>query len=179
MASTNYHSICTDRLLLRSFKPTDLECVFEGLSHPDVIKFYGVQYDSLAATQAQMDWFAALEKDKTGQWWAICSPDDAAFYGACGYNNWSHQHQKAEIGFWLLPQHQGKGIIGEALPLIIDYAFKIMGLHRIEAMVETPNHASKKVLLRAGFVQEGTLLDCEIKNGQFISLYVFAKLNKV
>jgi ribosomal-protein-alanine N-acetyltransferase len=175
MATLN-NTIATERLLLRSFRQTDLENVFYGLSHPDVIQFYGVHYNSLSATQAQMDWFAALEKDKTGQWWAICSADDAVFYGACGFNGWSHQHQKAEIGFWLLPEHQGKGIMNEAMPIICHYAFKTMGLHRIEAMVETPNTASKKVLEKAGFMLEGTLKDCEVKNGQFISLDVWAKL---
>ena len=169
-------TISTQHLLLRPFRQADIDNVFYGLSHPDVIRYYGVHYDSLAATQAQMDWFNELTATKTGQWWAICSADDAVFYGAIGFNNWSRAHQKAEMGFWLLPQYWGKGIIGEAITAACHFAVEHMQLHRIEALVETPNEASKKVLQKAGFQLEGTMQDCEVKNGQFISLAVFAKI---
>jgi len=175
MMSTSI-AISTQNLLLRLFQEADIEKVFYGLSHPDVIRYYGVQYDSLSATQAQMDWFNELTVTQTGQWWAICSADDAVFYGAIGFNNWSQAHQKAEIGFWLLPEYWGKGIISEAITAACTFAVEHMQLHRIEALVETPNEASKKVLTAAGFVYEGTMIDCEIKHGQFISLAIFAKI---
>ena len=53
--------IQTPRLLLRPFVDSDLENVFKGLSHPAVIKHYGISFNSLEATQEQMDWFANLE----------------------------------------------------------------------------------------------------------------------
>ena len=65
--------IKTKRLLLRPFHDGDLENVFKGLSHPDIIPYYGVRYDSLDATKAQMEFFSDLEKNGTGMWWAICS----------------------------------------------------------------------------------------------------------
>lgn len=43
--------IKTDRLLLRQFVESDLENVFNGLSHPDIIKYYGVSYLTLEATK--------------------------------------------------------------------------------------------------------------------------------
>ena len=85
----------TERLLFRQFTDADLEHVFRGLSHPDVIKYYGVNYDSLEATKAQMKFFADLEKEGTGIWWAVCSPDNATFYGAGGLDSFHHQHRKA------------------------------------------------------------------------------------
>lgn len=166
----------TQRLLLRSFGPADLENVFAGLSHPEVILHYGVSFATLEATQEQMDWYASIEREGTGLWRAICTKEDGAFLGAIGLNNIVQQHRRGEIGFWLMPEHQGKGYISEALPVIIEHGFSALGLHRITAEVETDNAASAKVLVKGGFVHEGTLRECEWKDGRVISLDVFAKL---
>lgn len=169
--------INTDRLLLRKFTDNDLENVFIGLSHPDVIKHYGVRFDSLEATKEQMTWFAHLESTGTGIWWAVCSPDNQTFYGAGGLNNLAKDHKKAEIGFWLLPSFWGQGIMTEILPLICKYGFDSLGLHRIEGFVENDNQNCKRAMAKLDFEHEGTMKDCEIKNGKFISLDIYAKLN--
>jgi [ribosomal protein S5]-alanine N-acetyltransferase len=167
----------TQRLLLRRFINDDLENVFKGLSHPDVIPYYGVSYSSLEETKEQIKWFAEIEQNKTGQWFAICSADNKIFYGGCGLNSINAQHRKGEIGYWLLPEFWGKGIITEALPLVIEYGFTALQLHRIEAVIETANENSKKIMNKLGFAYEGTMKECEIKNGRFISLDMYAKLN--
>jgi len=169
----------TSRILLRQFEESDLDNVFLGLSHPDVIKYYGVQYGSLEATKKQLSWFAELERNGTGIWWAVCSPDNKTFFGAGGLNGLSKEHQKAEIGFWILPAFWGKGIMKEVFPIIVDYGFNTLGLHRIEGLVETENINCKKAIDKLDFVHEGTMKECEIKNGKWISLDIYAKLRKV
>ena len=88
---TVFPIIKTDRLLLRQFVESDIENVFKGLSHPDIIKYYGVSYQTLEATKAQMKFFADLEKNETGIWWAVCSLDNNIFYGAGGLNSLSKE----------------------------------------------------------------------------------------
>ena len=173
---TKFPLLETERFYLRQFRDSDIENVFKGLSHRDIIKYYGVNFTTLEATKEQMAWFAALEKNETGIWWAVCSTADDIFLGAVGLNDWSKEHKKAEIGFWLLLENWGQGIMTEAIPLVLDYAFNQMGLHRIEGYVESENNNSKKVLTKFGFKLEGTMKDCEIKNGKFISLDIYAKL---
>lgn len=46
-----FPALTTERLILRQFREDDIEEVYRGLSHQEVIKYYGVQYDSLSATQ--------------------------------------------------------------------------------------------------------------------------------
>ena len=41
-----------------------------------------------------MQFFAGLEKNETGTWWAVCSPDNKTFYGAGGLNNVSKAHME-------------------------------------------------------------------------------------
>lgn len=56
----------TEHLLLQEIKPEDQSFIFEGLSYPEVIPFYGVRYDSLEATDAQMKWYEQLVNVGTG-----------------------------------------------------------------------------------------------------------------
>ncbi|MDN3587736.1 GNAT family N-acetyltransferase [Pedobacter aquatilis] len=174
-----FPELLTSRLRLRQFEDFDLENVYQGLSNPDVIKHYGVHYHSLAETQDQLNWFKALQDDGTGLWWAICNKADEEFIGAVGFNNFNKSHKKIEIGFWLLPKYWKRGIINESATLICNYAFYSLHVNRIEAFVESENENSKKALLKLAFEYEGTMKNCEIKNGKTISLSIFAKLTPV
>ena len=174
--TTEFPIIKTERLLLRQFVDSDIENVFKGLSHPDIIKYYGVSFETLESTKEQMTFFADLEKNETGIWWAVCSADNKTFYGAGGLNSLSKEHKKAEIGFWLISEFWGDGIMKEAMPLICNYGFNSLGLHRIEGLVETENKNCKKAMAKLDFQHEGTMKDCEIKNGAYISLDIFAKV---
>lgn len=167
-----FPTIKTERIQLRKITESDLENIYNGLSNPDVIKHYGISYSSLVATKEQMTWFA----DSKQYWWAICSIDNKTFYGAGGLNDLSIEHKKAEIGLWLLPEFWGKGIMPEVMPLICSYGFEKLGIHRIEGFVETENQNCKKAMEKLDFQHEGTMKDCEIKNGKFISVDIYAKL---
>ena len=62
------------------------------------------------------------------------------------------------------------------MPLICDYGFNRLGLHRIEGFVEGDNRNCKNAMANLDFRYEGTMRDCEIKNGKFISLDIYAKI---
>ncbi|MEM6722764.1 MAG: GNAT family N-acetyltransferase [Bacteroidota bacterium] len=166
-------SLSTESLLLRPIVESDLGNIFLGLSNPMVTQHYAVHYDSLEATQDQMAWYREPEQ----YWWAICSPDNATFFGAGGLNDRSQAHKKAEIGLWLLPDYWGKGIMTMAMPLICNYGFEQLGLHRIEGFVESTNTNCNRAMAKLDFKLEGTMQDCELKNGQFISIDIYAKFN--
>lgn len=172
--TTEFPIIKTERLLLRQFKENDLQNVFKGLSNPDIIKYYEISFDSLEATKEQIDWFAQLEKSETGIWWAICSLDNKTFYGAGGLNSLNKEHKKAEIGFWLLTDFWGQGIMTEVMPIICNYGFNNLGLHRIEGFVDSDNINCKKAMSKLNFQYEGTMRDCEMKDNKFISLDIYA-----
>ncbi|WP_081212415.1 GNAT family N-acetyltransferase [Salegentibacter sediminis] len=165
-------SLQTSRIILREILETDLENIYKGLSDPAVIKYYGISFNSPEATKEQMKWFAEASQC----WWAICSPDNKTFFGAGGLNNISKAHRKAEIGLWLLPGFWGKGIMSQAMPLICNYGFNQLELHRIEGFVETGNLNCQRAMAKLDFQHEGTMWDSEIKNGKFISIDIYAKL---
>lgn len=168
--------LITERLLLREILQEDIQMVFMGLSNPQVIKHFAISFLTLEATQEQMDWYANMIKNDTGRCWAICSADNDIFYGVCTLNFWKKEHRKAETGYWIFPQYWRKGIVSEALQIILDYGFTEMNLHRISAEVEDDNTASKAVLKKLGFLHEGTMIACEINEDRFINLEIYALL---
>ena len=172
-----FPTIETERFILRQITEYDLENVFKGLSHPDVIRYYGVNFDSIEATKKQIVWFKNLENNGKGIWWAICSKDNTIFYGAGGLNDLDQINRKSEVGFWLLPENWGNGIMKEAMLQICKYGFEKLKLHRIEGFVDSKNSNCKKGLAKLGFNYEGTMIDCEIKNKEYISLDVYAMIN--
>jgi ribosomal-protein-alanine N-acetyltransferase len=172
----NLHRKETSRLNISPVVSSDKPLIFRGLSHPDVIQYYGVSYDSLEACEEQMHWYRTLVEEGTGCWWAIRLREGNTFIGAGGFNNLDKKHLKAEFGFWLLPQFWGKGYMQEASGVMIDIAFRQWGLHRIEGFVETNNAACKKAIIKLGFEHEGTMRECEQKDGKWISIDIFAKI---
>ncbi|NHQ85898.1 GNAT family N-acetyltransferase [Iodobacter sp. HSC-16F04] len=168
-------NIKLNTLTLRTFRPDDLAFVFSGLSNPVVIKHYGISYSTESACLEQMSWYQSIAEQGTGCWLAIESAGTPL--GALGLNNICQEHKNAELGYWLLPQHWGKGIMQEALQGLLSYAFNELKLHRISAEVETENLKSQQLLQAFHFTLEGISRDCEIKEGKYISLMNYSLLS--
>ncbi|MFN2439063.1 MAG: GNAT family N-acetyltransferase [Chitinophagaceae bacterium] len=164
----------TKRLLLQQIKPEDQQFIFEGLSHPDVIPFYGVRYGSFEATKVQMNWYYKMFEEGSGISWKIVEKLTNKKLGVISIYFYKPEYNKAEIGFWLLPQFWHKGFATEALREAVSYWKTEKKLHRLEGFVEQGNRASIRFLEKAGFAHEGTMRDCEIKNGKYISLLIYA-----
>lgn len=63
--------------------------------------------------------------------------------------------QKGTIGYWMGRAYAGQGFMTEAVSLVCAFAFKELKLQRVEASCLPRNEASKAVLQRCGFEQEG------------------------
>lgn len=59
------------------------------------------------------------------------------------------------VGYWVDERVAGRGVLPTALALVVDHCFGPVGLHRIEANVRPENAASRRVVEKLGFVQEG------------------------
>ena len=166
----------TKRLMLVQVQPADQQFIYEGLSDKETMPYNGVYYDSFKHAAEQMNWYADMFNNESGMPWKIVEKDTNKNVGVITVYYYKKEHNKAETGFWTMPEFWGKGYVTEALQAVIQYWFTNKNLHRLEAEVETENKASKKVLLKNGFVLEGTKRDCEMKFGRYISLDMFALL---
>jgi [ribosomal protein S5]-alanine N-acetyltransferase len=63
--------------------------------------------------------------------------------------------QFVNLGYWMGREHAGKGLMTEAVGVIIPFVFDTLGLHRIHAAFLPDNIASRRVLEKNGFKEEG------------------------
>lgn len=83
---------------------------------------------------------------------------DGQFAGQLTIGNVTHGAlRSAWIGYWVTKQSNGAGVATAALALGLDHAFGPVMLHRVEATVRPENAASRAVLAKAGFREEGLL----------------------
>ncbi len=82
--------------------------------------------------------------------------DDHALIGGVTLSNLRRGvAQAAALGYWVGERHARQGYMTEALEAILRFAFDDLTLHRIEAACLPGNAASKALLLRSGFQEEG------------------------
>lgn len=63
--------------------------------------------------------------------------------------------QSGTIGYWVGEPYQGRGYTTAATRAVVGFAFEELGLHRVEAACQPENAASRRVLAKAGFAEEG------------------------
>ncbi len=85
--------------------------------------------------------------------------------------------QSSMIGYVIGKQYNGKGYATEAIRLAVGYAFKELGLHRIEAGVMPHNAPSIRALEKAGFEKEGLARKNVHINGKWQDHIVMAMIN--
>jgi ribosomal-protein-alanine N-acetyltransferase len=85
----------------------------------------------------------------------IFQPDDT-LVGGVGLSNLRRGvSETASLGYWIGEPHARRGLMTASLPLILDFAFDRLRLHRVEAACLPTNIPSRALLMRTGFHQEG------------------------
>ena len=78
------------------------------------------------------------------------------------------------IGFWTHPDHQGKGIMTEAVQLILKFGFEQLEAKTIESCHALWNKASEKVLIRNGLKFEFYLEKGFMKKGKWVEEHLLS-----
>ena len=158
-ADEAFTQITATRLIIRRFHPTDA-ARFLAMRNTEAV----ARYQDWPMPFSEKDCTAFIQHathshpDTAGQWFqfalADCSTD--ALIGDIGVCPDADNSEGLEIGFSLHPDHQGKGMMWEALTAIFDYWFNQRGKKRILAVADTDNAPSWHLLERLGFVREKT-----------------------
>jgi len=96
--------------------------------------------------------------------WAITLKDTHKLIGTICLWNFSKDKTRAEVGFELKPMYQGKGIMNEALKIILEFGFKTVALASIDAYTHKDNISSIILLKKNNFEQNPELKDNENSN---------------
>ena len=89
--------------------------------------------------------------------WLVADRRGDAAIGSCSLFRFDARHRRAEVGYALRSDRWGRGLAAEAVALALDWGFRTLALHRIEAGIDPRNDASRRLLERLGFRREGLL----------------------
>ncbi len=169
----------TEHLLLRGVVKEDLNEIFALRSNPETMKY--IPRPLLKNVKDALNHIATIDEKinaNEGINWAITLKGNPKLIGLIGHYRIKPEHYRAEIGYMLLPEFHGKGIITEAIIELVNYGFQEMHLHSIEAHIDPENSASARVLEKSGFVKEAHLKENEFYEGQFIDTLIYSILDK-
>lgn len=150
--------LSSPRLVLRQIVPDDAEAIFATFSDAEAMQHYGETIhqavaDSQELIRQQQHWYAA----RAGIRWGITQRGADEVIGSCGFYKFDDEARHAETGYELRRAYWRQGIMREALSTILAFGFQTLGLHRVEAVVNAGNDASRGLLLALGLAHEGTL----------------------
>ena len=101
--------------------------------------------------------FERLSHNDQAYSFLIYKSDNEDFIGEVNISNVQRGIiQSCTIGYWIAKDCEGKGMMSESLELVKEFIFSELKLHRIEAACLPHNMPSLKLLLKNGFIKEGT-----------------------
>ncbi|WP_442598677.1 GNAT family N-acetyltransferase [Neobacillus sp. D3-1R] len=169
----------TERFYLRKIELSDADDLFHYFSKDEVTKYYNLDtFTSIEQAEDLIQRFEQRFQEQKAIRWGIALKETNQLIGSCGYHKLEPEHFKAEIGYEITPEHWRKGVMTEVLQTILPFGFEKMGLNRIEAIYNPENEASRKVLAKLGFKDEGILYQRYFEKGKFVDSAVAALLKK-
>lgn len=153
--SINGKTIETERLILRAFEMKDLDDFFEYASVAGVGEMAGWHHhENKEISLSILKMF--IEQDKT---FAICLKENNKVIGSLGIEKYGMEdalteffnYRGREIGYVLSKDYWGKGIMPEAVKVVIDYLFNEQDLDFLTCGYYDFNEQSKRVQQKCGF----------------------------
>ncbi|MEO8712220.1 MAG: GNAT family protein [Parafilimonas sp.] len=174
-----FPQLTTNRLLLREISKDDAADLFLLRSNKNLM-----QYIDRPIAKTETDALDLIKiiitalKNTDGITWAVTQKDNPKLIGTIGFWRIQKEHYRAEIGYMISDAFQRQGIMQEAISAVLDYGFKVMYLHSVEANVNPGNEASVKILEKNNFIREAYFKENYYYNGKFLDSYVYSLQTK-
>jgi len=149
-----FTNLITDRLVLRELQPSDAEQIFKIRTDPRVNEF--LDRGPTKSVDESLKFINNILKAQNNQdsmMWVITLKNEPKLIGTVLYWHIVKEQDKAELGYEMLPEYWGKGIMREALTEMIRFGFETMQLKMIVAETRENNLRSINALKKCGFEQ--------------------------
>jgi [ribosomal protein S5]-alanine N-acetyltransferase len=169
--------LVTERLVLRAWRPEDAAGLFRLRSKPEVMRYWTAgPFEDMARAEKTVADLIVNNLEGSGLELAVCYEGEVVGTATLHGVVWSSR--RAELGYMLLPELQGRGLMHEALVAVVGYGFGVLGLNRLEADIDPRNVASRRSLERLGFQREGYMPERWIVEGEVTDIEFFGLLVK-
>ena len=144
---TPFPILTTERLTLRQLIINDEHEIFTLRSDSEINKYLDRQISNTIDDARNFINRVNENINKNDSlYWAITFSGKNILVGTICLFGFSDENDKCEIGYELLTNFQGQGIMKEAVEKVIDYAFNAIKVQKIEAFFHRDNQGSIKLL---------------------------------
>lgn len=165
-------------ILLREYRPDDLPALRKWVNDRETVRYLSSRYwmpQSLAETSDFLE--HATHAGSNGAFFVIATLEDETYLGQIDLTSINWKLRSAEMAVVMGAEaSRGKGIGGEAIALMLEYAFETLALERVELEVATENKRAVRCYEKAGFRLEGVKRHAFIIDGAYADLAVMAVL---
>jgi len=113
-----------------------------------------------------------------GKCWFALTGEDGELCGITGLENISAVNRDAVIAMFIEKSRRGRGIGICAMALLLDFAFRQIGLNRVTSYYRADNTRSEQLTARAGFTTEGKMRAAWFAEGRFFDMVTVGLLQK-
>lgn len=144
------------RLKIRDFVASDLQDMFDYANDEETARFMTFSVpQSPEDTRPFLEASMAEAKEEPRTQYEMGIEMSGRIVGACGLRLKKRKPWEAEMGYILRRDLWGRGLMTEAVNLLLDFGFGELELHRICATHDPDNLASKRVMEKVGMQYEG------------------------
>src|SRR6188472_1144160 len=144
--------LTTERLTLRQLVIADEQEIFTLRSDSEINKYLDrKRAETIDDARSFIDKISENINKNDSLYWAITFSDKNILVGTICLFGLSDENDKCEIGYELLTNFQGQGIMKEASEKVIDFAFNTIKVQKIEAFIHKDNQSSIKLLEKLSF----------------------------
>ncbi len=144
---TPFPILTTERLTLRQLQINDEEEIFTLRSHSEINKYLDRPLSN--TIEDARDFINKVNENiqnNISLYWAITFTDSNTFVGTICLYSFSEENNNCEIGFELLTNFVGQGLMKEAAEKVIDHAFNKIKVQKMEAFLQRDNRRSINLL---------------------------------
>lgn len=175
----NLKTLVGSKFSLIPFKEEHISDTYIGwLNNPEINQFLEVRlvrqtYETVLA------YVRSFYGDTEKYMWGIYPNGVNEMVGTATLYDINRHHGRGVVGLMIGEKdYWGKGYGTETIKLIVDYAFRILNLHKVTAGAVANNQGSVKAFQKAGFEIEGTLKSHFFYNGAYYDSLIMGRVNK-
>jgi ribosomal-protein-alanine N-acetyltransferase len=173
-----FPDLSSERLVLRRMTVEDAEEIFFLRSDKQMMQY--LDRAPAKCVEEAAEWIRLINDGIDNDLniaWGIALKNEHSLIGTITFWNIKREHYRAEIGYLLHTRYQGKGLMQEAIEVILDYGFAVMNLHSVEANVNPANGSSIRLLARNNFVREAYYRENYHFEGKFLDTAIYSLLS--
>ncbi|EPY11700.1 MULTISPECIES: GNAT family N-acetyltransferase [Paenibacillus] len=171
----------SDTLTLKKVEEHHLNEVYDIYSNDTVFEYCGIIPKHNKATVKNMIGHFERDFNKRSRikWGIVTNEDSERVVGIMEAFDFNQKVNMVTIGYFLAETEWGKGIAAEATRIVVKFLFEDVDVNRIQAEVMPANERSKRVLLKNGFIKEGTLRQASLWSGKgIVDLEIYGLLQR-